>query len=65
MPLGQHTDTGKTRLESKAHMAMRGVASPDYADALVYAFAEGVRGTGWATDPSSLEQLTAALRGGT
>ncbi|MDE2127915.1 MAG: hypothetical protein KGJ62_15145 [Armatimonadetes bacterium] len=38
-----HTETGKIRIESKLEMARRGVASPDFADALAYAFAAGVR----------------------
>lgn len=38
-PLRRYTDTGKTQIESKDEMAKRGVESPDFADALVYAFA--------------------------
>lgn len=38
-PLVFYDDSGKIRLESKKEMARRGVQSPDYADALVYAFA--------------------------
>lgn len=42
-PRWLYTETGKIKLESKDAMRRRGIASPDYADALVYAFAE-VRG---------------------
>lgn len=38
-PLVQHTSTGKIKIESKDDMRKRGVASPDFADALVLAFA--------------------------
>lgn len=38
-PLKRYNDTGKIAIESKAEMAKRGVGSPDFADALVYAFA--------------------------
>jgi phage terminase large subunit len=38
MPLYFHTETGKVKIESKGDMRKRGVQSPDYADALVYAF---------------------------
>lgn len=37
-PLVFTTDTGKTQLEGKPQMAKRGVASPDFADALAYSF---------------------------
>ena len=39
MPLCFTMETGKTKLESKIDMRARGVASPDYADALAYSFA--------------------------
>jgi phage terminase large subunit len=39
MPLCFRMDTGKIKIESKEDMSQRGVQSPDYADALVYAFA--------------------------
>lgn len=42
-PLRQPTDTGKIRVESKDAMARRGVASPDFADALAFAFLQPVR----------------------
>ena len=61
VPLVEYTDTGKIRLESKAAMARRGVSSPDFADALVMAYAEGVQGTGWATDPDALDKLKATF----
>ncbi|HLV78744.1 MAG TPA: hypothetical protein VKT32_00640 [Chthonomonadaceae bacterium] len=38
-PLAFVTSSGKTKIESKEDMAKRGVKSPDFADALVYAFA--------------------------
>jgi phage terminase large subunit len=41
LPLKQHTDTGKIRLESKKDMRDRGVKSPDYGDALALAFHVG------------------------
>lgn len=47
-PLAFPTETGKIKLESKPDMKKRGVASPDKADALAYAFAPA--GGGW--DPS-------------
>jgi len=39
LPRFGHTETGKIRLESKAQMARRGIASPDFADMLSYLFA--------------------------
>ena len=39
LPLQVETINGKVRVESKDTMRQRGVASPDYADALAYAFA--------------------------
>lgn len=39
-PLRKYNDSGKIVIESKADMAKRGIKSPDFADALVYAFAE-------------------------
>lgn len=39
LPLYAVTDTGKIKIESKDAMAKRGVKSPDFADALAYAFA--------------------------
>jgi phage terminase large subunit len=63
LPLAESTETGKIRIESKAKMAQRGVKSPDYADALVYAYAESIKTEGWAKDPSALDRLTAALTG--
>ena len=38
LPKVENTEKGKLQLESKKKMAARGVASPDYADALAYAF---------------------------
>ena len=38
-PLAIYNDSGKIKLEGKPEMARRGVKSPDYADALAYAFA--------------------------
>jgi phage terminase large subunit len=38
LPLYSYTSTGKIRIESKEDMRRRGVKSPDFADALVYAF---------------------------
>jgi phage terminase large subunit len=38
-PLVLYDDTGKIKIESKKDMARRGVPSPDFADALAYAFA--------------------------
>lgn len=43
MPLYFFTDTGKMKIESKVDMKKRGIESPDYADALVYAFYPGKR----------------------
>ena len=53
LPLYHYTETGKVQLESKREMQMRGVTSPDFADALVLAFAPG---------PGSWVQAAAALR---
>lgn len=39
LPLIRRTETGKIKIESKEDMAKRGVASPDYADALALTFA--------------------------
>ncbi len=39
LPLHFYTETGKIQIESKKDMQKRGVASPDFADALVLAFA--------------------------
>jgi hypothetical protein len=39
LPLVEHTDTGKVKIEAKKAMKARGVRSPNYADALAYAFA--------------------------
>lgn len=39
MPRSRTLTNGKIQLESKREMAMRGIDSPDYADALCYAFA--------------------------
>lgn len=39
-PLYFRTEAGKIRVESKEAMKKRGVDSPDYADALVYAFSD-------------------------
>lgn len=61
VPLVEHTETGKIRLESKVAMARRGVSSPDWGDALVYAFAEGVKGAGWATDLDALDRIKTAF----
>ena len=41
LPLKQHTDKGKIKLESKKDMKKRGVKSPDFADALALAFHTG------------------------
>ncbi len=38
LPLYFHTDAGKIKVESKAAMKTRGIPSPDFADALTYAF---------------------------
>jgi len=38
-PLEMRTESGKIKIESKEHMLARGIASPDKADALVYAYA--------------------------
>jgi phage terminase large subunit len=54
MPLYFHTETGKVKIESKCDMRKRGVASPDYADALVYSFSEPV---GWAQSREALAFL--------
>jgi hypothetical protein len=48
LPLVFYDDSGRIRIESKPEMAKRGVASPDYADALSYAFAPSTAGV-WAT----------------
>jgi phage terminase large subunit len=40
LPLAETAETGKVRIESKAHMRLRGVASPDFADMLAYLFVE-------------------------
>jgi hypothetical protein len=40
-PLYKFTDTGLILIEGKKEMDKRGVSSPDFADALVYAFASG------------------------
>jgi hypothetical protein len=39
LPLYRHTETGKIVLERKSDMRRRGVKSPDYGDALAYAYA--------------------------
>lgn len=39
LPRYHHTESGKIQIESKRQMASRGVASPDYADALMLTFA--------------------------
>lgn len=44
-PTWNQNTAGKILLESKADMAQRGIASPDYADALVLAFAPVVTGS--------------------
>ncbi len=41
LPLKEHTDKGKIKLESKKKLKKRGVKSPDYADALALAFHVG------------------------
>lgn len=46
LPLYFRTDTGKILIESKAAMAKRGVASPDFADSLMFSFAAEDAG-GW------------------
>jgi hypothetical protein len=38
-PLYHYTETGKIQIESKRDMQKRGIASPDFADALTLAFA--------------------------
>ena len=38
-PLVEYTDSGKVKIESKKAMAKRGVASPNYAEAVLMAFA--------------------------
>lgn len=43
MPLVEHRETGKLQLESKRDMRKRGIASPDFADALVLAFTQQPR----------------------
>lgn len=40
-PLYRFTDSGQIVIESKIEMKKRGVESPDFADALMYAFAQG------------------------
>jgi phage terminase large subunit len=45
LPLYFYTDTGKIQIESKKDMQKRGVSSPDFADALVLAFAISARRT--------------------
>jgi phage terminase large subunit len=42
-PLHRRTETGKIKLEGKDEMRRRGVASPDYGDALALSFARGPR----------------------
>jgi phage terminase large subunit len=39
MPLCMTTESGKVKIESKPDMRKRGIESPDFADALAYAFA--------------------------
>ena len=39
LPRYTSTENGKTQIESKRQMAARGIASPDYADALILTFA--------------------------
>lgn len=58
LPLLQSTETGKIKLESKADMRKRGVASPDFADALAYREAPV---TSWAQDPNSLLDIQKRL----
>ncbi len=38
LPLAEPNEAGKIRIESKANMRRRGVASPDFADMLAYLF---------------------------
>lgn len=47
MPLYHHTETGKLQLESKKDMQKRGVASPDFADALALAYHPQKAVRGW------------------
>jgi len=58
VPIIERTETGKIRLESKEKMKKRGVKSPDFFDALCYAFRE--QPVSWATDESTLAHLRAS-----
>jgi hypothetical protein len=58
LPLYFYTDTGKIQIESKKDMQKRGVSSPDFADALVLAFASSARRTVLPPDrPSPIRQF--------
>jgi phage terminase large subunit len=46
-PKWDHNDRGLIRIESKADMKKRGIPSPDYADALSYAFTPIDPGASW------------------
>jgi phage terminase large subunit len=46
-PLRKFNESGKIVIESKEDMARRGIKSPDYADALVYAFARYLNAAWW------------------
>jgi phage terminase large subunit len=43
LPISTKTESGKIRLESKKDMRARGIKSPDFGDALAYAYAPGKR----------------------
>ncbi len=58
LPTMHKIETGKVGIESKQDMAKRGVASPDHADAFVFAFADEVMPQpGWAQDKAMLGWL--------
>lgn len=58
LPLYFKTDTGKVLIESKQAMSKRGVASPDFADALMFRFAVE---NGWSGAQGIADALSAAL----
>lgn len=64
LPLYQRTESGKIQIESKDKMKRRGVKSPDFADALAYAFAPEERVSWWQdkTLAERIANLTAKRR---
>lgn len=54
LPLVEYRETGKIQLENKQKMRARGIASPNFADALVLSFASD--GADWTFTPDRLQE---------